>query len=72
MRRCATDETYFNPSCIQRFVTPEKFIEEKVQMLREDFYINVTDDDIKYLKQFKTEVQINAAVRAIIDKYWER
>lgn len=65
------DDTAFAPSYIPEFTTPEKFIEAKVKMLREHFQINVTNDDIVYLQQYKKEGEINAAVKGIINKHWK-
>lgn len=64
------DNGTFSPAYIQRFTDAEKFVESKIDMLREDFAIQLTDEDIKYLRGFKTEAQINAAVRTIIDRHW--
>lgn len=64
------DDTSFSPSYVPEFTTPEKFIDAKIEMLREHFEIGLTDEDIAYLKQYKTEGEINAAVKGIINKYW--
>lgn len=56
---------------IPHFTDPEKFIEAKINMLRHEFCIQVTDEDIEHLRQFKTENDINATVKTIINKYWE-
>ena len=61
----------FRPSYIPEFTTPEAFVDAKVQMLRGPFKMGITDEDVEYLRQFKTEVQINNAVKTIINKYWE-
>lgn len=55
---------------VPSFKTAEKFIEAKVKMIRDDFKIQLTDEDITYLHRFKTEHDINAAVRVLIDKHW--
>ena len=60
----------FRPAYIPRFTTPEKFIEDKIGILREHFCIKLTDDDITYLQQFKTEGEINNAVKTIINRHW--
>lgn len=57
--------------CIPKFDRADKFIDEKVNILKDQMYIQVTDEDIEYLRQFKTEGDINAAVKRIINKYWE-
>ena len=56
---------------IPEFENPEQFVDEKIKMLTEDFKINLTYEDKKYLRSFKTENHINTAVRTIFNKYWE-
>ena len=63
--------TDFSPSYVPVFETPDMFVEAKVKMLRDHFKIDVTEDDIDYLRQYKTENEINTAVKTIINKYWE-
>ena len=65
------DRDSVNYGCIPKFDTPEKFIDEKIEMLRDHFYIQITDEDIAYLRQFKKENEINAAVKSILNKYWK-
>ena len=64
------DATYMS-GCIPKFTTPNKYIDAKVKILEEDFKIHLTEKDIWQLREYKTEGEINAAVRAIINKYWE-
>lgn len=64
-----TDE--FTASYIPRFTTPEEFINAKIELLQGELCIHLTYEDKQYLRQFKTEGEINAAVKAIINKYWE-
>lgn len=61
----------FEANYTPKFETPGQFITDKIEMLREHFRINLTAEDIDYLCQFKTENEINAAVKGIINKYWE-
>ena len=61
----------FQPSYIPKFTTPEKYIESRIKILEEDFYITPTYEERQYLKQFKTEHQINAAVKKIINDHWD-
>lgn len=65
----AHDDGRFRPSYVPEFTTPDKFIEAKVAMLRDDFYIDLTYEDIAHLRSFKTEGEINAAVKTIINKH---
>ena len=55
---------------VTKFKDPESFIEAKIEMLEEHFKITLDADDIIRLKKYKTEVDINAAVRSIIEKHW--
>ena len=57
--------------CVPRFINADKFVDEKVKILRDQLCIQITDKDIEFLRQFKTEGEINAAVKRIINKYWE-
>jgi hypothetical protein len=58
-------------SWMPEFTTAKEFAEAKIKMLKEQFYIQLSTDDILHLRSLKTETEINAAVRAIINKYWE-
>ena len=61
----------FGVSYIPEFTTIEEFVDKKIEMLREDFRIRLSLDDVAHLKSLNTENQVNAAVKAIINKYWE-
>jgi hypothetical protein len=52
------------------FKNPETFIDWKIEMLRDDFRIKITDEEIAHLRTFKTENSINGAVRKIMDTHW--
>lgn len=65
------EQEHFTSVGTPKFTTSEEFINTKIEMLQEDFCIHLTEKDIEYLQQFKTEYSINAAVKAIINKYWE-
>lgn len=69
--RSRYDRSGFEPSYIPRFTTPEKYIDARVAILRDHLCIEVTDEDVAYLREFETEAQINAAVRTIINKHWK-
>lgn len=58
------------PSYIQDFKSAVTFAEAKIQMLEKDFQIKLTDKQKLHLKTLKTEREINAAVRSIIDNAW--
>ena len=59
-----------NDSFFITFVTPEQYVEDKIEMLREEMYIKPTYDEIAHLKTLKTEVSIDNAVHSIIDRHW--
>lgn len=61
----------FEASYIPRFKNAGQFIEEKIDMLRNHFNIDLTYEDIAHLCELKTENEINAAVKGILNKYWE-
>jgi chromatin segregation and condensation protein Rec8/ScpA/Scc1 (kleisin family) len=48
-----------------------KLIEEKIKMLRKDFLIEPTEEEIAHLKELKTEQQVETYVRIIINTHWE-
>ena len=61
----------FRPTGTPHFSNTEQFIEAKIKMLQEDFRIYLTKDDIEYIRKFKTESEINSAVKIIINRHWE-
>lgn len=61
----------FEASYIPKFQNPGQFINDKIEILREHFGINLTAEDIAHLCEFTTENEINAAVKGILNKYWE-
>lgn len=52
------------------FKTPDQYATKKIEMLRHDFCINVTEEDEVYIRKFKSEHEINSACKAILNKYW--
>lgn len=64
-------ESEFSPSYIPKFENPNQFIEEKIKMLRKEFRIRLTNEEINHLYELKTEVDINAAVKTIINNHWK-
>ena len=59
-----------NDSFFITFVTPEQYVEDKIEMLREEMYIKPTKEEIEHLKTLKTEVSIDNAIHSIIDRHW--
>ena len=52
------------------YTTPERYSQRKIDMLINEMYISLTDEDILHLKTLNSQAAIDAAVRAIINKYW--
>ena len=61
-----------NDSFFIAFITPEQYVEDKIEMLREEMCIKPTADEIKHLKTLKTETSIDNAVHSIIDRHWSK
>lgn len=64
-------ESEFSPSYIPKFENPNQFIEAKIKMLYKEFKIKPTAEEISHLYELKTEVDINAAVKTIINNHWK-
>lgn len=52
------------------FETPEKYINERLLILKRDFLIEPTDEELEHLHTLKTEMAIDAAIRKIHDSRW--
>ena len=52
------------------FETPEQYVDFKLVMLRNDMYIEPTEDEVAHLKTLKTETAIDNAVHSIISRHW--
>ena len=53
-----------------KFTSPEKYIKEKLRMLRQDMYIEPTEEEIARLRSKTTEVEIDIVVRGIVARAW--
>ena len=53
-----------------KFTSPEKYVNEKLQMLRNDMYIEPIAEEIARLRSKKTEVEIEIVVRGIVARAW--
>ena len=72
MSRLLNDpESEFSPTYIPKFENPYQFIEEKLRMLRHHFKIDPTNEEIDHLYELKTEYEINAAVKTILNNHWK-
>lgn len=52
------------------FVSPEQFADAKLIMLRNEMYIEPTEEEIVHLYEQKTEYAINRVVLGIISRHW--
>lgn len=64
-------ESEFQPTYIPKFENPNQFIEEKIKMLHRHFKIHPTDAEINHLYELKTEGDINAAIKTILNNHWK-
>jgi hypothetical protein len=53
------------------FETPEKYIKERLLILKRDFLIEPTEEELDHLHTLKTEIAIDAAIRKICNSRWE-
>jgi hypothetical protein len=53
-----------------QWTTPEKYIKAKLKILRRDFCIEPTLDEIVHLQKLKTQIAIDNAVLSIINHNW--
>lgn len=70
-KKYSHEDGKFLPTYIPEFTTPDEYIDARVEILREHLFIGVTDEDVRYLREFKTEGEICAAIKGLINKYWE-
>lgn len=52
------------------FKTPEKYVEQKLKILKRDFHITPTETEVKHLNTLKTQIEIDNAVLSIIEHHW--
>lgn len=53
-----------------QWTTPEKYIKAKLKILRRDFYIELTEDELKHLNTLTTQISIDNAILSIINRHW--
>ena len=70
LRDAHPDDGDFQPSYVHKFTTAREFADAKIEMLRDEMCINLSIEDIEHLYSLKEEYEINAAVKAIINKHW--
>lgn len=64
-------EPYIN-SHSPTFTTPKKYIEQKLKILRRDFCIQPTEEEITHLNTLTTQITIDNAILSIIAHHWDR
>ena len=52
------------------FVNPEQYVERKIVMLKQEMFIDLSDEDIRHMRGLTSRGAIDAAVRGMINKYW--
>lgn len=48
----------------------EYYIDRKIRMLKEEFLLNITDDDVYRLEKCKTKYEVDRVERAIMNREW--
>ena len=54
------------------FRNPKQYVEAKLKILRRDFYIEPTEEEIRHLSTFTTQVAIDNAILGIINRHWDK
>ena len=54
------------------FKTVEQYVEAKIKILKRDFRVNPTDEEINHLYTLKTQTAIDNACHSIRDRHWYR
>lgn len=53
------------------FKTTERYVNFKLEMLRNEMHIEPTDKEVAHLRELKTMGDIDRAVHSIIERYWD-
>jgi hypothetical protein len=53
------------------FKTPEQYIKAKLKILKRDFCITATEEEIAHLNTLTTQTKIDNAVLSIINRRWD-
>ena len=64
-------DSEFRPTYIPKFENPEQFVNAKLEMLRNHLKIEPTIEEIVHLYELKTEYEIIAAVKTILNNHWK-
>lgn len=52
------------------FQNPKQYVDDKLEMLRNEMYIYPSPEEIAHLRTLKTEGDIDRAVKSIINRAW--
>ena len=55
---------------IPKHTTTESYLKCRLKILKRDFMLDLTPDELTYLKSLKTEIAIDNAIRKIVIKHW--
>lgn len=53
------------------FTTPKKYVDAKLKILRRDFCIEPTEEEIEHLNTLTTQIAIDNAILGIINRRWD-
>ena len=56
---------------IEEFKNPKQYIKAKLKMLRNEMFIQPTEEEIRHLLTLKSDVAIDNAIHSIIDRHWD-
>jgi len=54
------------------FKTPEQYLKAKLKILRRDFCIEPTEEEVAHLNTLTTQVTIDNAILSIIARHWDK
>lgn len=55
---------------IPKHTTTESYLKRRLKILKRDFMLDITPNELTYLKSLKTEIAIDNAIRKIVIKHW--
>ena len=56
---------------IIEYKNPKQYIKAKLKMLRNEMFIQPTEEEIRHLLTLRSDVAIDNAVHSIIDRHWD-
>ena len=54
------------------FKNPEQYVKAKLRILKRDFYIEATYEEVSHLKTLTTQTAIDNAILSIINRRWDK